>query len=161
SLIRQAAMTALTSVRGQEGPTFKELARFVREDIDRSTAIGALQRIPAAYWPTEEARPLLDSLHGYIRKLPAHDRTSPTAVDALQFADALASLLPAADARQVRKELGELGVRILRLSTVTDQMLFDKERLVVKAGKPVEIRFENNDLMPHNFVITQPGALEE
>jgi putative heme-binding domain-containing protein len=40
-------------------------------------------------------------------------------------------------------------------------MLFDKERIVVKAGKPVEIFFDNNDLMPHNFVVTQPGALEE
>ncbi len=31
----------------------------------------------------------------------------------------------------------------------------------MKAGKPVEFLFENIDLMPHNFVITQPGALEE
>ena len=27
--------------------------------------------------------------------------------------------------------------------------------------KPVEIIFENSDLMPHNFVVVQPGALEE
>jgi putative heme-binding domain-containing protein len=40
-------------------------------------------------------------------------------------------------------------------------MLFDKERLVVRAGKPVEVLFENNDLMPHNFALTRPGALEE
>jgi putative heme-binding domain-containing protein len=32
---------------------------------------------------------------------------------------------------------------------------------VVKAGKPVEILFENTDLMPHNLVITQPGAMAE
>ncbi len=73
---------------------------------------------------------------------------------------ALASLLPLAEAKQVRRELGELGVRVIRLATVPDQMLFDKERIVVKAGKPVEIIFENNDLMPHNFVVTQPGSLE-
>src|SRR3954453_3388494 len=40
-------------------------------------------------------------------------------------------------------------------------MLFDKDRLVVKAGKPFEVVFENPDLMPHNFVVTVPGALEE
>ena len=39
--------------------------------------------------------------------------------------------------------------------------LFVPDRLVVKAGRQVEFLFENNDLMPHNFVITQPGALEE
>ena len=51
--------------------------------------------------------------------------------------------------------------RVIHLATVPDQMLYDKERLVVQAGKLVEFVFENNDLMPHNFVITQPGALEE
>ncbi len=60
----------------------------------------------------------------------------------------------------MRKELGELGVRVIRLSTLTDQMLFDKDRIVVKAGKPVEVFFENTDIMPHNFVVTQPGAME-
>ena len=36
-------------------------------------------------------------------------------------------------------------------------MLFDKERIVVQAGKPVEIVFENTDLMPHNFVVDPAG----
>ncbi len=50
---------------------------------------------------------------------------------------------------------------MIRIGTVTDQMLFDKDRIVVEAGKPVEVVFENTDIMPHNFVVTQPGALEE
>ncbi len=160
-VVRRAAMLALTSVRGQEGPTFKTLARFVKDDGDRTAAIRALQRIPTAYWPKEDARPLLDTLLAQIRKVPAAERTSPVVLDSMQFADALASLLPLGEAKQVRRELGELGVRVLRLATVPDQMLFDKERLVVKAGKPVEVLFENNDLMPHNFVVAQPGSLEE
>jgi putative heme-binding domain-containing protein len=40
-------------------------------------------------------------------------------------------------------------------------MAYDKDVIAVKAGKPVEILFENSDLMPHNFVITQPGAMAE
>ncbi len=40
-------------------------------------------------------------------------------------------------------------------------MLYDKERIAVRAGKPVEIHLENNDLMPHNLVVLQPGSLEE
>ena len=66
-----------------------------------------------------------------------------------------------AEAKVIRKELGALGVRVIHLSTLTEQMLFDKDRIVVQAGKPVEIVFENNDLMPHNFVVLQPGSLEE
>jgi putative heme-binding domain-containing protein len=159
--VRRAAMNALTSVRGQEAETFKSLARFLRDDADRHAAIQALQRIPTALWPKEEAKPSLDVLLAYLRKVPVTERTTPAALDAMQMADSLASLLPLNEARQVRQELGELGVRVIRLATVPEQMLFNKERLVMKAGKPVEILFENNDLMPHNFVVTQPGALEE
>jgi putative heme-binding domain-containing protein len=159
--VRRAAMAALTSVRGQEAQTFKALAPFVRDNVDRHAAVRAIQRIPAAHWPPEEARPLLDSLLTFIRKLPARDRTSPEAVDALQLADSLAALLPLPDARRVRRDLGELGVRVIHLGTVPDQMRFDTERMAVRAGRPVEFVFENNDLMPHNFVIVRPGALEE
>jgi putative heme-binding domain-containing protein len=159
--IRRAAMIALTFVRGRETETFRALAPFVRDNVDRATAIKAMQRIPTADWPPEEARPLLESITAYVRRLPTQSRTTPEAVDALQLADALAATLPLDQAKLVRAELGELGVRVIRLGTVVDQMLFDKDRLVVKAGRPVEIVFENPDLMPHNFVVTQPGALEE
>ncbi|HZT82496.1 MAG TPA: c-type cytochrome, partial [Gemmataceae bacterium] len=37
----------------------------------------------------------------------------------------------------------------------------DLERVAVRAGRPVEFVLENNDLMPHNFVLVQPGSLEE
>jgi putative heme-binding domain-containing protein len=160
-IVRRAAMLALTSVRGQEQPTFKALAKFIKDDAERHSAIIAIQRIPVRDWPKEEAGAILDPLLAYIRKVPVAERTTPAALDALQFADALASLLPLADARTVRKELGELGVRVIRIGTIPDQMLFDKDRIVVKAGKPVEIVFENTDLMPHNLVVTQPGSLEE
>jgi putative heme-binding domain-containing protein len=159
-LIRRVAMLALTSVRGKEAEAFKTIAKYVGDAADRPAAIQALQRIPSMYWPRDEAGLLLQVLLPYIRTIPVAERTSPAALDALQLADALASQLPLAEAKQIRRELGELGVRVLRLATIPDQMLFDKERLVVKAGKPVEIVFENNDLMPHNFVVTQPGALE-
>jgi putative heme-binding domain-containing protein len=159
-LLRRVAMMALTSVRGKEADAFKAIAKYVGDAADRQAAIQALQRIPSMYWPKDAAKPLLDALLPYIRNIPVAERTSPAALDALQLADALASQLPLAEAKRVRRELGELGVRVLHLATVPDQMLFDKERLVVKAGKPVEIVFENNDLMPHNFVVTQPGSLE-
>ncbi len=77
------------------------------------------------------------------------------------MANSLAALLPRDEAKAVRKEFGSLGVRIIRLGTVADQMLFDKERIVVQAGKPAEIVFENTDIMPHNLVVARPGSLAE
>lgn len=160
-LIRRAAMNALTYVRGQEAPTFRALAKFLHENVDRHAAILALQKIPTAYWPAEEVKPLLESIVASIRQIPVQDRTTPAALDALQLGDALAALLPADTARTIRKELAGLGVRVIRVGTVLEQMRYDIDRIVVQAGKPVEILFENSDMMPHNFVITRPGALEE
>jgi putative heme-binding domain-containing protein len=130
------------------------------DDAERPAAVQALLRIPQSEWPKDEAKPLLASITGYIRKLPIAERTSDEALASLQFAEALTSLLPADEGRAARKELGEIGVRVLRIGTLTDQMLFDKDRLAVQAGKPIEILFENTDIMPHNFAILRPGTLE-
>ncbi|WP_373651018.1 PVC-type heme-binding CxxCH protein [Schlesneria sp. DSM 10557] len=161
SLVRRAAMLALTYVRGQEPRTFSLLQKFVKEDVERSTAIRALQRLPQSAWPKDEAAPLLEVLIASIQKTPAADRTSPAALDALEFSDALTTLLPVEEAKKTRAILGELGVRVIKIGTIFEKMAFDKDLVVVAAGKPVEFLLENSDLMPHNFVITQPGALEE
>ena len=161
SLVRRAAMMALTHVRGQEPKTFLTLSKFVKDDADRTTAIRALQRLPRSAWPKEEAAPLLNVLVASIQKIPAADRTSPAALDALEFADALSTLLPVDEARQMRATLSGLGVRVIKIGTIFEKMAFDKDIVVVAAGKPVEFLLDNSDLMPHNFVIAQPGALEE
>ncbi|HEX3658253.1 MAG TPA: PVC-type heme-binding CxxCH protein [Pirellulales bacterium] len=161
ALVRRAAMNALASVRGQEAKTFDRLARFVREDVDRLAAIRALERIPRASWPKEQAGPLLDVVLAEVRAMPPANRTSPAALDELEFADALVSLLPADRAKSARKELGELGVRVIRMGTLLERMSYDKDMIVLRAGKPVQFIFENSDFMPHNFVIAQPGAMEE
>jgi putative heme-binding domain-containing protein len=159
--IRRAAMQALPSMRGQEAEAVKALARFVNDKSDRSYAVKALQRVPARLWPAEQAKPVLSGLLAYVRKVPVRGRTATEVVDALQLADSLAALLPADEVRKTRRELAELGVRVIRLGTVVEQMIYDRERIVMQAGKPVEIVFENTDNMPHNLVIARPGALEE
>jgi putative heme-binding domain-containing protein len=159
--IRRAAMNALTHVRGKETETFNRLAAFVTSDADRPAAVRALQRIGRAYWPKELARPLLDVIVADVKQTPTNQRTSPAVLDALEFADALASLLPSDEGRRMRAELQELGVRVIRIGTIFEKMSFDKDLIVVRAGKPVEFVLENTDLMPHNFVIGQPGSLEE
>ncbi len=57
--------------------------------------------------------------------------------------------------------LQNLDVRVIAIGTVPARMIYDKERIVVQAGKPVEFRFSNIDHMPHNFAIVQPGFMAE
>ena len=161
SLVRKSAMLALVSIRGEETKTFNTLSKYVKEGADRNSAINAMQRIPRNAWVKEEAAPLVNSLLESIRKVPATERSQQSVLDSIEFTESLASLLPDDQARKVRAELGELGVRVIRLGTLLERMAYDKETLVVKAGKPVEIILENSDLMPHNFVILTPGSLTE
>ncbi len=161
SVVRRAAMDALISIRGRETEVFEKLAAFVHEGSDRLSAIRAMQRIDKKFWPPEQAEPLLADLLKQLRDTPVAERTSQPALDTMELADALASLLPVDDARRVRAALRELGVRVIRVGTLPERMAYDKEVIAVAAGKPVEFLFENVDLMPHNFVIVQPGALEE
>ena len=61
----------------------------------------------------------------------------------------------------MRGELVDLSVSVFVIKTVREQMRYDLTRIVVEAGKPFEIIFENDDMMPHNLVVTTPGAREE
>ena len=48
----------------------------------------------------------------------------------------------------------------ITIKTVRDQMKYDLEEFTVKAGTTVDIVFENNDAMQHNWLLLQPGSLE-
>jgi putative heme-binding domain-containing protein len=159
--IRRAAMRALTQIRGRETETFRKLAHFVHDGVDRPAAIHSLQSIPRSSWPKEEAGPLTAVLIEQIRRTPVNRRTRPAALDAREFCEALTTLLPPNEAQKVRTQLRELGVRVVKIGTVFERMSYDKDVIAVQAGKPVEFVLENNDLMPHNFVVVEPGALEE
>jgi putative heme-binding domain-containing protein len=161
ALVRRDAMIALTTVRGQETKTYQTLTKFVKDDNDRLAAIRAIQRIPRQYWPKDDAGAMADLMLAHIRKIPVKDRTSSDALDALEFADRLTALLPIEQAKKVRAELGQLGVRVIRIGTLPERMAYDKEVIVVEKGKAVEFVFENFDLMPHNIVFATPGSLEE
>ncbi|MFM7150432.1 MAG: HEAT repeat domain-containing protein, partial [Gemmataceae bacterium] len=159
--IRRAAMLAIPTMRGRETEAVNTLSRFLKDEADRSQVVSALQRIPPQEWPKEKLRPAIDDLLTYVRKVPVKDRTQVEVVDALQLADGLSVQLPPEQAQSIRKELSELGVRVIRLGTVIEQMRYDQDRIVVQAGKPFEILFENTDTMPHNLVFVKPGSLEE
>ncbi len=160
-ILRRAVIQAAPFVRGNEAETFGLLATMVRDNQDRGTALQALSRIPRREWPQEQVRPLLENVLAFVRAVPADQRNQGPAADGLSLADALVAALPADQAAPLRRELRNLGVMKTRLGTVPHRMVYDQERLVVQAGKPVEIAFENLDIMPHNFVIVAPGSLEE
>jgi azurin/DNA-binding transcriptional ArsR family regulator len=160
---RAAALAALAAAR-PDAATFGLLAREVVEGSDadlRASAIGALQRIPKEAWPQGDVEPLARAIVAMVGKAPPAGRTEPLMADAIQLGEKLADGLSGEAARAVRRDLRALGVQIVRIGTIPEQMTFDLKWFAVQAGKPVQIVLYNPDAMSHNLLVTKPGSLKE
>ena len=93
----------------------------------------------------------------WAKTIPAEQRTAQDFLETLQFGTEVATLLPEAESKRLRKELRSLGVSVFIIKTVREQMRYDITQLVVDAGKPFEIILENLDGMAHNLVVVKPG----
>ncbi len=154
-------MNALGAVPGHTEQKVSALARLMKRGQSRPRVIQVLARIPVSEWPSEEIRPLAENLVGYLSAMPSSLRTGTEAKAAAALVKSLIPRLPPAVGSELQERLENLDVRVIALGTVPARMIYDKEVLVVQAGRPVEFRFTNSDHMPHNFVIVQPGSLEE
>ena len=159
--VRRAAITAVAAVPGHDSDTFITLAALFKSGTEREAAIASLQKIPRKSWPKEQAEPLIESVISYIQSVPVDKRTELDAVNAFQFANDLTALLPLEKASAFGKILRSLGVSVFVIRTIPEQMLYDKKLIVVEAGQPISIILINDDAMPHNLVVTTPGAVEE
>ena len=72
----------------------------------------------------------------------------------------MAGKLPDAERTRVASALDALVMRTIRIEAVRAQMKFDVSHITLSAGEEVEIEFVNADEMPHNLLITAPGAME-
>lgn len=159
--VREAAVAALAFVPEKAEERFRLVAPLVEEQPFRQTAIRTLLSIPKESRPGDLAAPLVDTLVALAEATPAEDRTSNDFIDAMQLTDQLLARLPADDARAYRQRLREVTVRVVRIRTVQEEMRYDTPYFAVEAGRPVQVVLQNEDLMPHNFVITVQGALQE
>jgi azurin len=160
--VRAASLQALPLMGADNAPkNFGILASQLREGRDLKLAAQAIKQLPRDSWNREQAAPAAEAILAWARKVPADQRSGDDFVETVQTGSDLAALLPQADSTRIRKELMGLGVRVFAIKTIREQMRFDTPRLVVEAGKPFEIVFENNDMMPHNLVVVLPGAREE
>lgn len=160
--LRAVALSVIAHTRA-DAATFDLLAREVLNGNDphaTAAAIRGLQILPEDVWPPATLEPLARAIVANVERLPAGSRTQPPALDALQFGQRLAARLPADIGRAVRRDLRGLGVQVVRIQTIPEKLAFDLRWFVVEAAKPVQIVLVNPDAMPHNLLITAPGALE-
>ena len=160
--VKDAALTALPLLGPDHaGTSFSLLAIRLCEGRDLTIASRAVMQLPKESWVKAEAGPVAEAILAWARSVPAGDRSAQDYVETVQVGMEMAALLPPADSTRIRKALLDLGVRVFAIKSVREAMRYDTTRIVVEAGKPFVIIFENVDMMPHNFVLLQPGAREE
>ena len=158
-----AAITALGSMSGDEGDAFTSLAKVIGTSNGevRDAAIRSIRKVPSDKWPQEQIEPLAKTMLKIVQDTPADQRTTPQAAQAVQLGNDLAGELADDQGLPIKKSLRDLGVRVVVIRTLREQMQYDMRYFAVQAGKPVQIVLENDDAMPHNLVITVPGAMQE
>ncbi len=156
--LRRAAIRALVSIGREPETTFASLGGMIRKKDQVGAAARGLRSLPRAVWPKALAGPVARDLIAWARSVPVTERTSTEYVETVQLAEDLAGLLDPAEGVALRRELKGLRVAVFVVRTVREQMRYDVPRLVVEAGKPFEVAFENGDFMPHNLVFVKPGT---
>lgn len=158
---KNSAITAIGFIDGQYENTFKLLAPLVAKQEHRDIAVKTILRVPSNHRDEALSESLLDLLVKHAEQTPANERTTDPFIDAMQLADQLMAKVPAAKAKEYRSRLDAVTVRVIRIKTVEEEMRYDLPYFAVEAGKSVQIILANEDMMPHNLVITLPEALKE
>jgi azurin len=160
---RAAALPALASAR-PDTATFRLLAREVLQGTEadtRQAAVRSLHLIPKDAWPGGEIEPLARAIVALVGKTAADARTEPSTIETIQLGEKLADALEGESRRAIRRDLRALGVHVVRVAAIPEQMAFDVKWFVVEAGKPLQIVLYNPDAMSHNLVVGKPGSLRE
>lgn len=159
--VRAAAIRACSHIEAEQGDTFRRLSTFVADSKLRTPAVRSLLSVPEDDRDADTSLKVVDYLVGYAESTPPAKRTSDEFLDAMQLADELLGRLSPERSRSYRDRLRAVVVRVVRLHTVEEEMRYDKPYFAVEAGRPVQIVLENDDLMPHNLVITKTGRLKD
>ncbi|HEY3857189.1 MAG TPA: HEAT repeat domain-containing protein [Verrucomicrobiae bacterium] len=161
--IRRAAIRALATMNHDPASIFNALAALISRGEEVPDAAQALRVLPTSVWPKarEASSEAALGLVAWAKTVPVSDRTSQDYIETVQLANDLAASLPAPPSAGFQSDLHALRVPVFVIRTVREQMRYDTPRLVVEAGQPFEIRFENVDFMPHNLVIVKPGMREK
>jgi lysophospholipase L1-like esterase/azurin/glucose/arabinose dehydrogenase len=156
--IRDAAIAAAVSMDSDPAGVFNALVALIEKGEFVPAAAHGLRSLPRSARTADKSAAAAKALVAWAKNVPAADRTDVDYVETVQVADDLATALPADRAAELRGELKSLRVSVYVVNTLREQMKYDTPRLVVEAGKPFEVIFQNGDFMPHNFVIVRPGA---
>ncbi|MDZ4852358.1 MAG: PVC-type heme-binding CxxCH protein [Pirellulaceae bacterium] len=160
-LVRRDAVQTLGTISTLPKETFQLVSPLIGEKPIQTAAVRTLLKTPAEARDAKNAQHIIDVLINHAESTKPADRTTDEFIDAMTLADQLLVKLPEDSAASARKQLSDVSVRVIKLRTVEEEMRYDQPYFAVEAGRSVQIILDNEDLMPHNLVITAPGTLKE
>ena len=138
-----------------------QLHKTTAQSSQRNDIIAVLASRDVAHWPADAIQSLGEELTQWYSALSVKDRNSGAAKKLKQLIEQIARRLPDGEKSVLLARLKGLEVAEYKIIALREQLAFDQEVLVLQAGQPVEITFKNQDTMPHNLVMTRPGAMEK
>ena len=159
--IHRAALRAIVTMGHDPGEVFSLVVDSLEQGNEVPTAARALRTIPRQKWPQSRAADGANAILAWAKQVSATNRNTEEFSQVIQVEEDLITYLPAEKMEAARGQLRELRVPLFVIHSVREQMRYDTPRVVVEAGRPFEIIFENADFMPHNLLISRPGTRDK
>ena len=163
--------------------SIRQRARIELSARDSKEVIAATKEWIKQFDPSkkEDAHPLLEALWlssqhnirnvellGQLLKSPeGHARNAAQVIQHLWY-NVEASFHGGVIAGDVEEKTQKSGIlsdtkdlTTIRIATVKERMMYDVKELTLKPGKKVKLTFANEDFMPHNLMLVNPGKIDE
>ena len=152
---------ALMSLPGREADKARILAGLLSSGASLQSSLTAAASLPAEAWKEGTAAAAAAAAVADLADREPRERNSEAVQPALLLAKTVRASMEPAALKQHDLRMAEIVVPLITLGTVRERMIYDRETLVVQAGRPIEIRLTNTDNMPHNLAIVKPGSMAE
>ena len=159
--IRIYGTQMLGFIPGHETQKLQLLLPNLQHNLLLPTSVLVLNLMDLDKLPSDLKLSLVNVLFAQLKVLTKAKSKGELTTDLTILISKLQNSLP----NQIRAEFvqlkQQLEVQEIVIRTLKSQMKYDLASIQVKAGRKVKIILINEDMMPHNLVITQPGALEK
>ncbi len=160
--LRRSAARCLGALGVNDAGAADALRPYVEDEPISAAVVSALLALHAREGfrvSPAAAGDLADWLLRRFETQPAVAWQRETGREQLALADAVAPWLDDTDAARLRAVRRTLGPQVVVVRPIRDALLYDLTAFAVVAGKPIELTFENVDIMPHNLVVGAQGSL--
>lgn len=155
---RDAAVEVLAGLGVASAESFAFFAGHIAAGRIDPVLVASADAIPSEAWGAHDYATIAQRLIEEARQIPVEDRHGAWFRDLVSVAEKAAARLD--DPSAFTEALRVLQTRIVEITTVEAQMIYDVTAFRVAPGQQVEIVLRNTDVLPHNLVIVRPGAGE-